>query len=48
MFRPITLIQASSRSSDSSQSGMMAVFEGMLHENVLIRIDDILLFAKTF
>ena len=35
-------------SSHAFQSGMMETFDEMVYKNVLIWIDDVLLFAKTF
>jgi len=42
------LIQGSTDSAHAFQAGMMEVLDGMMHVPVLIWIDDVLLFAKTF
>ena len=48
VFTPTKLIQRSTDSAHAFQAGMMEVFEGMVYVSVLIWIDDVLLFAKTF
>ena len=48
VFTPTRLIQGSTDSAHAFQAGMMEVFEDMLYICVLIWIDDVLLYTRSF
>jgi hypothetical protein len=48
VFTPTRLIQGSTDSAHAFQAGMMEVFEDMLYICVLIWIDDVLVYTRSF
>jgi hypothetical protein len=48
VYCPTRLIQGSTDSAYAFQAGMMEIFDGMVNVSLLIWIDDVLRFSKTF